>query len=193
MVKKIKEIFKGTTLILIIINLVIFAMPSKIYAANTDSNILEKQIEKVVNNKVKETDSEKKKLKKLFVYIEKKYDYKRVMGFEAYKGWEKDYALEMYTEKKGSCYHFAAAYAFLANKATGYKVRIVIGKTNGFSGALQEHAWTEINIDSKWYICDSNMDKYAENSSGKYFLKKKSKLKNIYNNYKSVQYCTVIL
>ena len=35
MVKKIKEIFKGTTLILIIINLVIFAMPSKIYAANT--------------------------------------------------------------------------------------------------------------------------------------------------------------
>ena len=91
MVKKIKEIFKGTTLILIIINLVIFAMPSKIYAANTDSNILEKQIEKVVNNKVKETDSEKKKLKKLFDYIEKKYDYKRVMGFEAYKGWEKDY------------------------------------------------------------------------------------------------------
>lgn len=71
MVKKIKEIFKGTTLILIIINLVIFAMPSKIYAANTDSNILEKQIEKVVNNKVKETDSEKKKLKKLFDYIEK--------------------------------------------------------------------------------------------------------------------------
>ena len=82
---------------------------------------------------------------------------------------------------------------FFTKKATGYKVRIVIGKTNGFSGALQEHAWTEINIDSKWYICDSNMDKYAENSSGKYFLKKKSKLKNIYNNYKSVQYCTVIL
>lgn len=193
MMKKIKESLKRTALILIIINLSIFAVPEKIYAANTDDNVLENQIEKIVNNKVKKADSEKKKLKNLFDYIEKEYDYKRVMGFEAYKGWEKDYALEMYTEKKGSCYHFAAAYAFLAKKATGYKVRIVTGRTNGFSGVLQEHAWTEINIDSKWYICDSNMDKYAENSSGKYFLKKKSKLKNIYNNYKNVQYCMVTL
>ena len=55
----------------------------------------------------------------------------------------------MYTEKKGSCYHFAAAYAFLAEKATGYKVRIGVGKTNGFSGDLQNHAWTEVKINSK--------------------------------------------
>lgn len=154
---------------------------------------LEKSAEKLVKKVVKKEKNQKKQLKKLFQYVEKTYGYARVMGFTGKKGWEKAYAAEMIKNKKGSCYHFAAAYAFLAKKATGYKVRIVIGKTNGFSGALQEHAWTEINIDSKWYICDSNMDKYAENSSGKYFLKKKSKLKNIYNNYKSVQYCTVIL
>ncbi len=94
----------------------------------------------------------------------------------------------MYTEKKGSCYHFAAAYAFLAEKATGYKVRIGVGKTNGFSGDLQNHAWTEVKINSKWYICDTNMDKYAENSSGKYFLKSRNKLKKVYNNYKDVKY-----
>ncbi len=32
------------------------------------------------------------------------------------------------------------------------------------------------------------MDKYAENSSGKYFLKSRNKLKKVYNNYKDVKY-----
>lgn len=187
MVKKIKEIFKGTTLILIIINLVIFAMPSKIYAANTDSNILEKQIEKVVNNKVKETDSEKKKLKKLFDYIEKKYDYKRVMGFEAYKGWEKDYALEMYTEKKGSCYHFAAVYAFLAKKATGLPVRICTGTTNGFNvSRWQPHAWCEVKVGKIWYVCDTNLDKFGAKSTGKYFMKNVKTMKKTFKKSKTI-------
>lgn len=149
---------------------------------------LTSKTEKIVKKNTKPSDSEKKKLKKLFKYVEKKYGYKRVTGFETYNGWAGDYAIEMYTEKKGSCYHFAAAYAFLAEKATGYKVRIGVGKTNGFSGDLQNHAWTEVKINSKWYICDTNMDKYAENSSGKYFLKSRNKLKKVYNNYKDVKY-----
>lgn len=77
---------------------------------------LTEQAEKIVQKKTKSSDSAKKKLKKLFKYTEKMYGYKRVTGFQAYSGWQKDYALEMYKEKSGSCYHFAAAYAFLAKK-----------------------------------------------------------------------------
>lgn len=185
---KTENILRKTVLVLIIINLVMLSMQKGADAAAVNSKSLQEQAEKIVNKKVKKTDNDKKKLKKLFHYVEKNYGYKRVMGFEAYDGWEKEYASEMYSGKKGSCYHFAAAYAFLAAKATGYKVRIGIGKTNGFSSELQDHAWTEVNINSVWYICDSNMDKFAENSSGKYFLKKRNKLKSVYNNFKDVQY-----
>lgn len=176
-------------LILAVISIVInsAAVPVNVTAAGGS---LENRAEKIVSKKISPSDSAKKKLKKLFKYAENTYDYKRVMGFDTYDGWEKDYALETYSDKKGSCYHFAAAYAFLAKKATGYKVRIGVGKTNGFSGALQDHAWTEIKIDSWWYICDTNMDKYAEKSSGKYFLKRRKNLKKVYDNFKDVQYFT---
>lgn len=180
---------KKIAVILIVMSMIIHsaAEPVNVSAAG-DS--LAAEAEKIVNRKVNPSDGAKKKLKKLFKYAENTYDYKRVMGFDTYDGWEKDYALETYSDKKGSCYHFAAAYAFLAKKATGYKVRIAIGKTNGFSGALQGHAWTEIRIASKWYICDTNMDKYAEKSSGKYFLKKRKNLKKVYDNFQDVQYFT---
>ena len=176
-------------LILVIISIIIHSATEPMYAAAAGDN-LKAQAEKIVSKKVNSSDSAKMKLKKLFKYAENTYDYKRVMGFDTYNGWEKDYALETYSDKKGSCYHFAAAYAFLAKKATGYKVRIGVGKTNGFSGALQGHAWTEIKIDSKWYICDTNMDKYAEKSSGKYFLKRRKNLKKVYDDFNDVEYFT---
>ncbi len=151
----------------------------------------EETVTKLVDGQVKANDSAKKKLKKLFTYVRKEYDYGRKTGFEAYGGWEKDYAMEMYKDKKGSCYHFAAAYAFLAKKATGYNVRIGVGQTNGFSGSLQKHAWTEVKIGGKWYICDPNMDKYAADSSNKYYLKKRNNLKSTYNNFEDTTYYNV--
>lgn len=149
---------------------------------------LEEKTAQIMSKEVKSNDSTKKKLKKLFTYLQKDYDYGRKVGFEAYSGWEKDYAMEMFEDKKGSCYHYAAAYAFLAKKATGLRVRIGVGQTNGFSGKLQKHAWTEVKLSGKWYILDPNMDKYAADSSGKYCLKKRDSLKNTYNQFKDTNY-----
>lgn len=153
---------------------------------------LDEKVTSILDKNTDEEDTGKEKLKKLFTYVEDEYGYERKVGFEDYAGWEKDYAYEMLRKKKGSCYHFAAAYAYLAAKATDYKVRIGVGQTNGFSGELQPHAWVEIKIKSTWYICDPNMDKFAEDSSGKYYLKKRSKLKKVYNSYKDAKYVTVI-
>ena len=163
---------------------------TQIAKAAASDDKLEEQAAQIVSQQVKANDSAKKKLKKLFAYLQKEYDYGRKVGFDAYDGWEKDYALEMFADEKGSCYHYAAAYAFLAKKATGYPVRIGVGQTNGFSGKLQKHAWTEVKISGKWYILDSNMDKYAADSSGKYCLKKRDSLKNTSNKYKDTKYYT---
>ncbi len=163
---------------------------TQIAKAAASDDKLEEQAAQIVSQQVKANDSAKKKLKKLFAYLQKEYDYGRKVGFDAYDGWEKDYALEMFADEKGSCYHYAAAYAFLAKKATGYPVRIGVGQTNGFSGKLQKHAWTEVKISGKWYILDTNMDKYAADSSGKYCLKKRDSLKSTYNKYKDTKYYT---
>lgn len=148
----------------------------------------------IVNQQTKKNDTKKVKLKKLFKYAEKKYGYARAYGFKNKKGWQRDYAVEMYNKKKGSCYHFAAAYAYLAKKATGYQVRIGLGKTNGFNkNILQDHAWVEVKIGKTWYICDPNMDKFAAKSSLKYYLKERNSaaMKKVYNKYKNVKYVNV--
>jgi len=195
MFKKENAWMKKITAVLLAASVIItgLAMPKQAAAASTDAK-LAKQAKKIVNKQVKTSDSEKEKLKKLFNYTEKNYGYKTVKGFQAKKGWEKEYALEMYKNKKGSCYHFAAAYAFLAKQATGYPTRIVIGKTNGFNKKiLQDHAWTEVKIKGTWYICDPNLDKFGAKSSGKYFLKKRNnrKMKSTYNKYKTAEYFTL--
>lgn len=166
--------------------------------AAAKSTKLEKTVTTIVGKQTKKKDNKKQKLKKLFNYTEKTYGYARLIKngkpyvFKQTKGWEKTYAVEMYSKKKGSCYHYASAYAFLAKKATGYPVRIGIGKTNGFNkNTIQPHAWAEIKIGSTWYICDPNMDKFAAKSSGKYYLKKRSSLKKTYNKFKDVKYTTV--
>lgn len=154
------------------------------YAADA---FLAKSVEKIVKKQTKKVKKENAKLKKLFQYEVKNYNYQRVIGFQPVKGWEKKYAKEMIAAKKGSCYHYAALYAFLAKKSCKYPVRIVIGTTNGFRKTVwQPHAWCEVKIKGVWYVCDPNLDKYAAGGKGKYFMKKASKLKSVYKKSKYV-------
>lgn len=110
------------------------------------------------------------RLKALFRYVEEEYSYARKMGFEAYSGWQEDYAYEMLSEMSGSCYHYAVLYGFLAKEAADCDVRICVGTTNGFSASSwQPHAWTEAELDGKWYVFDTNLDKYGADSTLKYY------------------------
>ena len=187
MLTKTRNNFKKIVSLLLAVCMITIALTQTATAASAGTK-LDEAVTKIVDKQVKSKDSAKKKLKKLFTYVQKEYDYGRKTGFEAYDGWEKDYALEMFEDKKGSCYHYAAAYAFLAKKATGYSVRIGVGQTDGFSGNLQKHAWAEVKIVGKWYICDHNMDKYAADCSNKYCLKKRNNLKNTYDKFKDTTY-----
>lgn len=166
------------------------AMPAaSITADAAKKSGLEKSVQKIVKkSKAAKETNQKKALKKLFRYVEKNYGYARTIGFENTKGWEKTFAKEMIQGKKGSCYHYAALYAFLAKKATGYSVRICLGKTNGFNASRwQDHAWCEIKIGKKWYIFDTNMDKFAANSKGKYFMRSVSSMKKTFKRTETIQ------
>jgi transglutaminase-like putative cysteine protease len=155
---------------------------------------LKKELDSILKKKVKSGDSDEAKMKKLFKYVEKNYGYMRLYTTKVSKNMTgmRLYAGEMLVDKKGSCYHFAALYGMLVKRATGCKVRVGLGKTNGFNAEnLQDHGWVEVKIDGVWYVFDPNMDKFAEKSSGKYYKVNRDDLKEVYNNYKGVKYVTI--
>jgi hypothetical protein len=179
-------------------------------ASAKKKSALETSVENIVNAKVEKSAAKKAKLRTLFDYVTGSEDGKENFGYKGArptivkgkavkawtkKGWPAKFAAEMISKKTGSCYHYAAIYGYLAKKATGYSVRVCVGKTNGFTGKLQDHAWTEIKIGKTWYVCDTNLDKTLSNlgkkKAGTYFLKKRSSLKKTYNKYKKVKTYTV--
>lgn len=136
------------------------------------------------------------KLKKLAVYMESStWGYSSLYAINGKTHLTKmsaagitKYAKYMLKNKKGSCYHYAALYAKLAKKATGCKVRVGVGKTTGFTGNSQYHAWTEVKVNGKWYVYDPLMD---AKSSGTYIAKKRASVKSAYQNFTGVKYTTV--
>lgn len=69
-------------------------------------------------------------------------------------GWDIDEALTIFRTNKGNCYCYAGAFCALA-RGLGYNARTYsgsIGKEN------QPHAWTEIALDGKIYICDPEIE-----------------------------------
>lgn len=181
-----KKMIKRTTACLLAGAIALGGAAAPAVTAEAKSS-LEKSVETLVTKAVKKETNQKKQLRKLFNYVEKNYGYARVVGFQNSKGWEKTYAKEMIKNKQGSCYHYAALYAFLAKKAANLPVRICIGTTNGFNKSVwQPHAWCEIKIGRTWYVCDANMDKFAAKSKGKYFLKSIKSMKSTYKRSKTV-------
>lgn len=69
-------------------------------------------------------------------------------------GWDIDEALTIFRTNKGNCYCYAGAFCALA-RGLGYNART-------YSGSIgienQPHAWTEIALDGKIYICDPEIE-----------------------------------
>ncbi len=126
-------------------------------------------------------------LKLLFDYVSSAdhFKYARAIGFTGAKNWEYSYAESMLGNGQGSCYHYAAVYAFLAKRATGYPVRICWGTSNAFKASnWQPHAWTEIKIGKTWYAFDANAERYSSRKLDWY--RQKSSGAKCYKKQKSV-------
>ena len=175
-------------LVLAVGSLTVLGAP--VQAAKTTT--AEQAADAIIKNKVKKKDSAETKLKKLFKFCRKTYKYGRVYTIGADQkqtGWKKDldlfksYALHMMSQKMGTCYHDAAAFAVLAKRATDLPVYIVVGTTTAFTGKKQDHAWVEVKLGKTWYICDTSADRQKKALSF-FMLKKSEAKKKYYNRYK---------
>lgn len=123
---------------------------------------LEQLCEKIVNQKVKSSDSNNTKLNKLFQYVTWNCGYTRTYGCSASLGWARDRAYSMLKSKNGNCYSYACAFGFLAKKATGLSVRVGFGSTPARGGGLTPHGWCEIKIGGSWYVFDPDYYRYVQ-------------------------------
>lgn len=122
---------------------------------------LERLCRQIVESQVKKTDSVNTKLSKLFQYVTWKHSYLRSYSFTGASGWHKTYAYNMLTSKRGNCYSYAAAFAYLAKKATDLPVRVGWGGTPARAGGLTPHGWCEIRINGVWYVFDPDLYRYV--------------------------------
>lgn len=128
------------------------------YTKTIDKTLVKKMDQIISSQKITYRTSASTAMARLYRYMRDKCRYDRVIGFKAEKGWDAVYARKMLMNKKGSCYHFAAGYAYLVKRATGLPVRIALGQTNAFNAKVwQNHAWCEVKINGVWYTFDPNV------------------------------------
>lgn len=128
------------------------------FTKKMDKALLTKMDEIIKSQKITDKTSDSAALTRLFRYMRDKCGYARTMNFTGAKGWDAQYAKAMLTSQKGSCYHFAAAYAYLVKRATGLPVRIGWGESNAFNqDKWQFHAWCEVQLNGVWYTFDPNV------------------------------------
>lgn len=150
------------------------------------------KMDAIIKATVPSTAKDSTKLQKLFTYVRTKCSYARVIGFTGKTGWVNTYAKTMLYSKKGSCYHYAAAYAVLAKRATGLPVRVCWGTSNAFNtNKWQNHAWVEIKYGNTWYTFDPNAAKYSTLRKGKWYFQKRSVMEG--KIYKTQKYVNIEL
>lgn len=128
------------------------------YVDSSGKVITTKCIQQAVDFVIAHTDSsmtKSEKLKACYNYLWKNYTYKRYYETPTASDLN-TYAQQMFTNKKGNCYRYAASFACIA-KVLGYESRVAVGKISSTHGGMTAHGWTEVKVNGKWYICDANM------------------------------------
>jgi len=130
------------------------------YVDSAGRVVTSKEIKYAVNfvkAHTKDSWSKSKKLKTCYNYLWKNYPYKRYYDKASAKKMS-TYAQQMFKNKKGNCYRYAASFACIA-RVIGYDSRVVNGGLRYRSGGWSYHGWTEVKVNGKWYICDANMQR----------------------------------
>lgn len=92
------------------------------------------------------------RMKSSFKYLAEKIPYKRTYDHPQSKADVPALAIDMFKNKKGNCYRYAACFTCIA-KICGYRARMCAGNTSNGN----PHGWTEVYMDGKWYYFDPDM------------------------------------
>jgi hypothetical protein len=182
-----------------------------------------KDAKKIIKSAKATTGTAKEKLAKIYTYLAQDetqggvYKYENIpyffmkFGQPYYSGvqskikdellpkYYKKYAVDMFNEKCGSCFHYAALFAVTAKQALGKDavVKLAVGPAKYTS--TDYHAWVEVKVGKKTYVYDPQAGNlYSKNVEsatdfGKFCGKAKSKVKSNYYSYKNVKYTAVKL
>ncbi len=135
----------------------------------TDSRI--KSAVKFVTQNSKSSQTRRQRLKSCFKAL-CKYKYKHISGDKPSASKIKSYASYLFKNKKGNCYRFASAMAYIA-RVLGYESRVAAGGVSSHSsGSLSAHGWCEVKVGSTWKIIDCTMQRTHKDVD--LFLVKKS-------------------
>lgn len=93
-------------------------------------------------------DTLDEKMKSGFLYMAKNFPYNRTYDHPKKASDLPALAIDLFKNKKGNCFRYAAAFACTARIA-GYRSRVVIGDVLG-----SHHGWTEVLVNGEWLICD---------------------------------------
>lgn len=93
-------------------------------------------------------DTLDEKMKSGFLYMAKNFPYHRTYDHPKKSSDLSALAIDLFKNKKGNCFRYAAAFACTARIA-GYRSRVVIGDVLG-----SPHGWVEVLVNGEWLICD---------------------------------------
>lgn len=88
------------------------------------------------------------RMKTGFLYMAKNFPYHRTYDHPKKAADLPALAIDLFKNKKGNCFRYAAAFACTARIA-GYRSRVVIGDVLG-----SPHGWVEVLVNGEWLICD---------------------------------------
>ncbi len=139
-------------------------------AAGVSASKVKKQADKIIKKQTKKISKKDKaaRLERILQYADRSFAFAQ-RADRAFIEAARDHMLSdknlrsaaytMMKKRKGTCFHEAAALAYLIKRAAGCPTKMVIGQTDAFSGKKQSHAWVEAYVDGVWMVFDSNLDR----------------------------------
>ncbi|WP_029231595.1 transglutaminase domain-containing protein [Butyrivibrio sp. VCB2006] len=128
-------------------------------------SVVMNQAAMILANSCDETMKRSEQLEASFYYLSSYISYER--SLEKPSGeWTDSYAARTMGSRRGNCYGYAAAFAYVA-RGLGYPARVCTGTVASALGGRTDHAWTEVKIKNKWYIFDAEM----QNAKGSGYYK----------------------
>lgn len=102
------------------------------------------------------------KLHNCFEYLARYYPYTTLRIVIPNESTLPTVAYNMFTNKTGNCFSYAAAFAYIA-KVLGYESRVQCGQIIAWGGNYYvAHGWTEVKVDGTWYICDAQQSYHRD-------------------------------
>ncbi len=86
-----------------------------------------------------------------------RYSYQRIYSDHPAATTIRSYALYMFNNKRGNCYRYGSALAYIA-RVLGFDCRVSAGGVTAHAySSLSPHGWCEVKIDGQWKLCDCSM------------------------------------